>query len=365
MTRAESFVALKVLTADCYGGDRDEIGPELFERDVLQLFARTSLSHPGHDYVPHLLDTFSVRLASAEHMCFVYLPMAEGLDIYQKRFPKWRVPQPVMKRIARQVLLALDYAHSCDVIHCDVGEKNILLDVDDEATFAQYMADVPKAIEEARREPNRPVPSTDLRVPRLPLRVKARLMDWGAASFGSKHLVEQIYPGMLRPPEVILDAGWNSKVDIWALGLLIWRLFETMLLFDGLRDVSKPYDMREHVRQMVHFLGPPPKSLLARGTQSKVQVVISNPSAVALLAYERATGHLRDEPLTLPLTLDNAEVNLDGDNKQAFLAFIRGMLCWDPEERRTANELLGDQWLNMPDTIEEIELLSPQKTAAR
>ena len=46
-------------------------------------------------------------------------------------------------------------------------------------------------------------------------------MDWGAGCFGSKHLIEEIYPQLCRPPEVMLDVGWDSKVDIWALGLLV------------------------------------------------------------------------------------------------------------------------------------------------
>lgn len=37
---------------------------------------------------------------------------------------------------------------------------------------------------------------------------------------------------------------------------------------------------------------------------------------------------------------------LEGKNKEMFIAFIRGMLQWRPEDRKTAKELLQDPWLN-------------------
>lgn len=38
-----------------------------------------------------------------------------------------------------------------------------------------------------------------------------------------------------------------------------------------------------------------------------------------------------------------------GQEKENFLKFIRKILTWDPEKRETANELIEDEWLMMPD----------------
>jgi hypothetical protein len=46
------------------------------------------------------------------------------------------------------------------------------------------------------------------------------------------------------------------------------------------------------------------------------------------------------------LSLEAAEKFLQGSEKEAFLAFVRSMLRWVPEERKTARELLDDPWLN-------------------
>jgi serine/threonine-protein kinase SRPK3 len=46
------------------------------------------------------------------------------------------------------------------------------------------------------------------------------------------------------------------------------------------------------------------------------------------------------------LSLETSEVFLEGKNKEDFLSFVRGMLQWRPEDRKTAAQLLQDPWLN-------------------
>jgi serine/threonine-protein kinase SRPK3 len=44
-------------------------------------------------------------------------------------------------------------------------------------------------------------------------------------------------------------------------------------------------------------------------------------------------------------SLEESERNLGGENKALFLAFVRKMMRWRPEERSGAKELLADTWL--------------------
>jgi serine/threonine-protein kinase SRPK3 len=46
--------------------------------------------------------------------------------------------------------------------------------------------------------------------------------------------------------------------------------------------------------------------------------------------------------------LEENEFFLEGEHKEKFINFVRGMLQWRPEERKTAKELLQDPWLNSP-----------------
>lgn len=43
--------------------------------------------------------------------------------------------------------------------------------------------------------------------------------------------------------------------------------------------------------------------------------------------------------------LEGLEQRLDSEDKNGFLHFIRKMLCWLPEQRPTASEVIFDPWL--------------------
>lgn len=44
-------------------------------------------------------------------------------------------------------------------------------------------------------------------------------------------------------------------------------------------------------------------------------------------------------------SLESLEQRLSGTEQESFLRFLRSMLKWLPEERRSARQLLGDPWL--------------------
>lgn len=57
-------MALKILTADSYGGDRP-----LYELEILKHIRDADTSHPGYEYVAHLLDDFTHVGVNGEHKC--------------------------------------------------------------------------------------------------------------------------------------------------------------------------------------------------------------------------------------------------------------------------------------------------------
>lgn len=57
------------------------------------------------------------------------------------------------------------------------------------------------------------------------------------------------------------------------------------------------------------------------------------------------SGNWKGEAPVPELNLDALEERLKGDEKDDFLRFLRRMLCWLPEERASAKELLFDPWL--------------------
>lgn len=120
-----------------------------------------------------------------------------------------------------------------------------------------------------------------------------------SASWFDRHLTEWIQPEKLRAPEVILQAPWDHKVDIWNLGLIVstscytwrrarkplltirhdqlWELVQGQLCFDGQATASADYTAEAHLAQMTSILGPFPTSLLNR-SKSGHQYFIDNGS---------------------------------------------------------------------------------------
>jgi serine/threonine protein kinase len=54
----------------------------------------------------------------------------------------------------------------------------------------------------------------------------------------------------------------------------------------------------------------------------------------------------QDIEIPTEVSLETSEEFLQGKNKEMFIAFMRGMLQWRPEDRMTAKDMLQHPWLN-------------------
>jgi serine/threonine-protein kinase SRPK3 len=113
-TRTSQFVALKVLRADSTKG----IPTQPKEADILQHVAQADPSHPGHQHVVKILDSFMHVGPHGEHSCIVFEALGESVLNLQKRSENGRLSLDLVRSIARQTLLGLDYLHrSCRLVH--------------------------------------------------------------------------------------------------------------------------------------------------------------------------------------------------------------------------------------------------------
>jgi serine/threonine-protein kinase SRPK3 len=117
------------------------------------------------------------------------------------------------------------------------------------------------------------------------------------------------------------------------------------------------YRRRAHLAEIVALLGLPPPELLARShLAGKFFSDAGMASPIARFSTASGLGDLADT-VALPGTfaagidlpastsLEARETHLAGDEKRRFLDFMRKMLQWAPERRRTAGELFQDAWL--------------------
>jgi serine/threonine-protein kinase SRPK3 len=100
----------------------------------------------------------------------------------------------------------------------DISPNNVLQEIEDDSIISQIEQgelDRPiarKVLSDRTIYNSRPMPLNA----GLPV-----LCDLGEARVGTQKHRGDIMPGIYRAPEVILGMDWDSKVDIWAIGVMV------------------------------------------------------------------------------------------------------------------------------------------------
>src|SRR5260221_4189051 len=104
----------------------------LDEIKLLQRIISSDPTHPGRRHVISLLDHFKHKGPNGIHVCMVFEVLGENLLGLIKRHQSKGVPAHLVKQIAKQVLLGMDYMHrQCGVIHTDLKPENVLVCIED------------------------------------------------------------------------------------------------------------------------------------------------------------------------------------------------------------------------------------------
>ncbi len=129
-------------------------------------------------------------------------------------------------RIAAQLDEALREIHSRGVIHCDIKPENIMFDV-----------------------------NNDL-----------KLIDFGNAMFAEKLQTTKQPIGTLpyRPPEYIIGAPMDNRVDTWAAGCVLMEMLTGTQLFNPRRD-NDVYVHSYLLGEMINVLGEMPDEFIKSG----------------------------------------------------------------------------------------------------
>ena len=287
--------------------------------DEIKVLAHVNGLDPDDSFhVVHMLDYFYHR----EHLFIIFdLLRANLFEVQRNDVRKSRgrargaappdAPRDLyftedrVRRVARQVLTALDFLHRrCKVIHADVKPENILI----------------KSFKSC----------------------EVKLIDLGSSCYHTDRLSGYVQSRSYRAPEVILGVQYGSPIDIWSLGCVLAELAnargEVLFVNDDVPCI---------LAQMVGVLGDIPEWMLESGCYARRYFTRSG------LLFNRPEGEddaaagpgARGGRLqyVVPKATSLADrVDIPGG---LFLDFLGSLLTFDPARRPTAAEALRHPWL--------------------
>ncbi|KAF9890836.1 hypothetical protein FE257_005407 [Aspergillus nanangensis] len=309
-----AYKVIKILNEDYSGSEH-----HILELDILKRLTEGDQNHPGYRHIPCLLDNFIHR----RHVCLVLEPMAEDMEGFGCFFRHAKIPSHILKRITRQLLSALDYAHSLGIIHTYINQDNILVKIRDRSVIDQHLQEGGLSLGEHNFTDEYEFS-----------KIEVVLAGWGAASWESlNHRTEMIQPQptLLRAPEVLLQAPWGKEVDIWSLGVLLPELLDALCMFNV---TGVPYSVKHHIEEIDALFGPFPPDLLRQGKPEIVQQIFDERLQIK--------SNSTDCP---PARLETRIECVDGEEKQRFLSLLRSMMTIDPQQRMTVQLLQNSTWL--------------------
>lgn len=177
------------------------------------------------------------------------------------------------------LLMGVDYLHQCGLVHTNISPNNVLQGIDDESVLSQI-----EHSEASHPTARKPLKDRTLYLSRpMPITFgKPVLADLGEARIGRQKHTGDVMPGIYRAPEVILGMEWDSKVDIWSVGVMVsacsrkeqraksvqaWDAVEGGQLFFGLKNGM--LNDEQHLAEMVSLMGPPPREFLDRSEKCR------------------------------------------------------------------------------------------------
>lgn len=314
-------------------------------RDEIRILKEVAeFGDAGKQNIVAMFDNFEHH----RHVCIVFEVLGKSLLRLIQRFNYDGVPLPLVRTVVRQLLEGLSFLHDeARCIHTDLKPENVLFEPPAEefeklrsccVQAAQRLGQVgwrttgisAKEWADVARDYG-----TDLERTFKGGRVK--IVDLGNACWLSCMFTSVIQTRQYRCPEVVLEAPYDAKVDIWSVACIAYELVTGDYLFNPKTDNDEDRDAR-HVALMMALLGPLPMSLINRGKASRQLFRRGkNELKIDFKVQSKDLRHLLQK-----------EHKLDACDAEDLADFLMPMLAYEPECRISAREALKLPFLSRP-----------------
>ncbi|KAJ0422517.1 kinase-like domain-containing protein [Aspergillus carlsbadensis] len=280
----ERQVALNILKADA-----SENNQEL--ATYLRLSA-LNRNHPGQRHVLELLDHFKHDGPNGTHLCLVLPVMiSDGKEMTVTGRPR---NATYVRMISRQLLLGLNFLHSLNLVHCDLQPANIMISLNCDTRG------------EILLEPSEFSPvqwldedAVDDNAPKYLITTQRRRGQLDGAEYSELVVKIGDLGGALRAPELIHGEAWDSGIDIWALGCLIFELATNEPLFPlGTFGLSREEIDEEHLHLISRLLGNDGRlnETFIRHLMDRLPAEFGAANVEAFASERRSAARLLDHP---------------------------------------------------------------------
>ncbi|KAI0653795.1 kinase-like domain-containing protein [Cubamyces menziesii] len=348
------IVALKVLTTNATHGYRTG---QTFEIKIVKKLGEITRDgghalYPGLQYLATPFNVLSLQSVHGDHYCYTTRPCGLSLGNVLDHLPSRRFSLPVLKRITKQILLALECLHDVvEATHADMHIGNILVKLQaSDSDIQRYLEENPSQIHPPQydlhvsAEPiitvkSQPLPNIGTNTSLT--NIEICLVDYSASIPKSSMRPESLIvaPDVLQAPEQILGHPWSHPVDIWALGCVVVESLTCEELFGV--PAFLPYRAEWHLARIFKTFGSFPRTFLERCRKASKYFdnhgrLLESPKLENLPLEQR----LKDSDFSFLREELSLEHEFDDTCR-----FLPRCFTIDPAIRPTASELLQDSWL--------------------
>lgn len=224
-----------------------------------------------------------------DHLLMSFEILSLNLYEFIKKNDFKGVTQNLIRRFAIQILQALKFQKSFNLVHCDLKPENILLKQENKSGI--------------------------------------KIIDYGSSCFMGQRIYTYIQSRFYRAPEIILGVPYSTAIDMWSFGAIIAELFTGYPLFPGEDEV-------EQLAYIMEIYGTPSKDVIKLSNRGHL---FFNKNGEPILSAN-SKGKIR-KPNTKKLE------SVLRCNDENFLDFLNKCFIWNPVDRMTPLEALLHPWI--------------------
>eukprot|EP00828_Plagiopyla_frontata_P042700 TRINITY_DN644_c0_g1_i3.p1 TRINITY_DN644_c0_g1~~TRINITY_DN644_c0_g1_i3.p1 ORF type:complete len:345 (-),score=68.06 TRINITY_DN644_c0_g1_i3:152-1186(-) len=180
-----------------------------------------------HRFIVKLQDIFIDTQENNSNFTIIYLVLELcKTDLHQlTQTEKFYLDEKQIKVICYNIAIAVNYLHSCGVLHRDLKPGNIL--INEKCTIKITDFGLARSV----GEPMQPIPAEESQAI---AKKQIKKITFTQQSKLTQHVVTRWY----RAPELILiEKKYTDKIDIWSLGCIFGEVFG--MLKDNFPEISK------------------------------------------------------------------------------------------------------------------------------